>query len=106
MFAPKNKVKIVTEKIARLFHKDKSLTGILRSDIATALSIMIKKNFGISDKSKELLELMKPEVDNSRLREVVDFEVDYIRRSLEHELSKKDEEIKLLKAKLKENGIK
>ncbi len=113
MFAPKNKVKIVTEKIARLFHKDKSLTGILRSDIATALSIMIKKNFGISDKSKELLELMKPEVDNSRLREVVDFEVDYIRRSLEQELSKKEDElskknqeIKLLKAKLQENGIK
>ena len=64
--------------------------------------------------------MLKPEVDNSRLRDVVDFEVDYIRRSLEHELSKKDElisqknleisrkdqEIELLKAKLQENGIK
>ncbi|MBO6122332.1 MAG: hypothetical protein J6P09_00625 [Methanobrevibacter sp.] len=78
--------------------------------------------------------MMKSEVDNSRLRDVVDFEVDYIRRSLEHELSKKDElisqknleiskmdrelskmdcelsrkdqEIELLKAKLRENGIK
>ena len=92
--------------------------------------------------------MLKPEVDNSRLRDVVDFEVDYIRRSLEHELSKKDElisqknleiskmdreiskmdreiskmdrelskmdcelsrkdqEIELLKAKLRENGIK
>ena len=50
--------------------------------------------------------MLKPEVDNSRLRDVVDFEVDYIRRSLEHELSKKDEEIEMLKAKLTENGIK
>ena len=54
----------------------------------------------------ELILMMKSEVDNSRLRDVVDFEVDYIRRSLEHELSKKDEEIEMLKAKLKENGIK
>ena len=68
----------------------------------------------------ELILMMKSEVDNSRLRDVVDFEVDYIRRSLEHELSKKDElisqknleisrkdqEIELLKAKLQENGIK
>ena len=82
----------------------------------------------------ELILMMKSEVDNSRLRDVVDFEVDYIRRSLEHELSKKDElisqknleiskmdreiskmdcelsrkdqEIELLKAKLRENGIK
>ena len=64
--------------------------------------------------------MLKPEVDNSRLREVVDFEVDYIRRSLEQELSeknkelskmdcelsRKDQEIELLKAKLQENGIK
>ena len=64
--------------------------------------------------------MLKPEVDNSRLREVVDFEVDYIRRSLEQELSeknkelskmdcelsRKDQEIELLKAKLRENGIK
>jgi len=68
----------------------------------------------------ELILMMKSEVDNSRLRDVVDFEVNYIRRSLEHELSKKDElisqknleisrkdqEIELLKAKLQENGIK
>ena len=37
--------------------------------------------------------MLKPEVDNSRLREVVDFEVDYIRRSLEQELSEKNKEL-------------
>ena len=55
---------------------------------------------------------MKPELVNSRLRDVVEFEVDYIKRSLEQELSEKDEvisekdnEISMLKAKLEENGI-
>ena len=63
--------------------------------------------------------MLKPEAVNSRLRDVVDFEVDYIRRSLEQEvierdktifemdktISEKDDEIGRLKAKLKENGI-
>ena len=127
MFAPKDKAEFVTEKIARLFVKEKLLTGMFRSDIATALSIMVKKYFGVSAKAKELLEMMKPEVVNSRLRDVVEFEVDYIKRSLEQELSEKDEvisekdevisekdvlisekdnEISMLKAKLEENGIK
>ena len=133
MFSPKDKAEFVTEKIARLFVEDKSLTGMFRSDIATALSIMVMKYFGVSAKAKELLEMMKPEVVNSRLRDVVEFEVDYIKRSLEHELSEKDEvisekndvisqkekvisqkdevisqkdnEISMLKAKLEENGI-
>lgn len=56
--------------------------------------------------------MMRPEVVNSRLRDVVDFEVDYIKRSYEKELSEKDSlisekdnEISLLKAKLRLNGI-
>lgn len=56
--------------------------------------------------------MMKPEVVNSRLRDVVEFEVDYIKKAYEHDLaekdsviSQKDDEISMLKAKLKENGI-
>ena len=44
--------------------------------------------------------MLKPEVDNSRLREVVDFEVDYIRRSLEQELSEKNKELSMERSAL------
>ena len=37
-----------------------------------------------------LLKLIEPEINKSKLRDVIDFEVDYIRKSLEHELSEKD----------------
>ena len=70
--------------------------------------------------------MMKSEVTSSRLRRVVEYEVDFIRRACEKEIaerdiaiskkdiaiaekdiaiSKKDAEINFLKAKLKENGI-
>ena len=77
--------------------------------------------------------MLEPEVDNSRLRMVVEFEMDYERRAFEKELVEKDEaisvrddaisvrdsviaekdrvivrkkdEIKFLKQKLEENGI-
>lgn len=52
MHAPKDKAKFVTEKITRLFIKDKSLSGIFRVDIATGLSIMIKKYFKVSVKRR------------------------------------------------------
>jgi uncharacterized protein (DUF3084 family) len=69
---------------------------------------------------------MEYEVISSRLRDVVEFEVDYIRKSYEQELSEKnklisqkndlisqkndlisqkDDEIRYLKSKLRENGI-
>lgn len=112
MHSPEDKAKFVTEKIVRLFHKDKSLTGIFRADIAVALSFMVMKYFKLTSKAKELLKMMKPEVVNSRLRDVVEFEVDYIKKAYEHDLaekdsviSQKDDEISMLKAKLKENGI-
>ena len=134
MFAPKCKAEFVTEKITRLLACDESLTGIFRNDVAQALSFMIIKYFDCTPKGKELLELIKQEIDNSRLRDVVDFEVDFIKKSLEAEiaerdgvivekdnlldekdnlldekdnlLDEKDDEIARLKAKLAENGIK
>ena len=91
---------------------------------------MVKKYFDVTPKARELLNMIEPEVVNSRLRDVVEFEVDYIRRFLEQEqaeklaemdnviseknsvisekenvILEKDNEIRMLKAKLKENGI-
>ena len=75
--------------------------------------------------------MIEPELDASKLRDVIDFEVDYIKKSYEKELSEKDDilaekddilanilaekdnilaekdkEIEMLKAKLHKNGIK
>ena len=56
--------------------------------------------------------MIETELDASKLRDVIDFEVDYIKKSYEKELSEKDtilaekdKEIEILKAKLHENGI-
>jgi hypothetical protein len=56
--------------------------------------------------------MIEPELDASKLRDVIDFEVDYIKKSYEKELSEKDtilaekdKEIEILKDKLHENGI-
>ena len=63
--------------------------------------------------------MIEPELDLSKLRDVIDFEVDYIIKSYEKELSEKDnilaekdtilaekdKEIEILKAKLHENGM-
>ena len=119
MFAPKKDAKWITEKVTRLFDKDKSLKGHFKNCISHGLSFMIKKYFDLTAKVKELLDMLEPEVDNSRLRMVVEFEMDYERRAFEKELAEKDEaisvrdsvivkkedEIKLLKQKLEENGI-
>lgn len=112
MFAPKGKAEFVTEKVTHLFSEDVSLTGVFRSDIAFGLSIMIRKYFDGTSKGKELLKLIEPELDTSRLKDVIDFEVDFIKKSYEKELAdkdntiaEKDEQISILKAKLKENGI-
>lgn len=112
MFAPKGKEKIITEKTTKLFHKDATLKGKFRENIAFALSIMIQKYFKSTLKEKELLKMLEGEIENTRLRRVIDFEVDHIRTSLEKELeeSKKEneylkKETEYLKAKLKENGV-
>ena len=134
MFASKDTSCEITEKVTHLFHKDNSLTGTFRADIAYGLSIMIKKYFDLTDKGKELLKLIEPDIDRSRLRDVIEFEVDYATKSLQKELiekneilnqkdealnhkdeviyqkdealNQKDEEIKSLKSILKVNGIK
>ena len=133
MFASKNKAYDITEKVTHLFRKDTSLTGAFRNDIAFGLSIMIRKYFDLTPKGKELLKMIEQELDVSKLRDVIDFEVDYIKKSYEKELSEKDDilaekdtilaekdtilaekdtilaekdkEIQELKAKLNENGI-
>ena len=91
MFAPKDNAMSITERITRLFSVDKSLNGAFRNNIAFALSIMIRKYFDCTAKGKELLKLIEPEINKSKLRDVIDFEVDFIRKSYEHELSEKDE---------------
>ena len=102
-----------------MFRNDTSLTGAFRNDIAFGLSIMIRKYFDLTPNGKELLRMIEPELDASKLRDVIDFEVDYIKKSYEKELSEKeevlaekdlvlaekDEKIKDLIAKLQENGI-
>ena len=71
--------------------------------------------------------MLGPEISNSRLRDVIDFEVDYTIKGYEKQIQERDEEIVeinkelvdkdeeivekdkeiiLLKAKLEENGIK
>ena len=87
MFAPKSKAKQITEKITYLFCEDKSVTDIFRYDIAFGLYIMIRKYFGLTEKGKELLKLIEPEIDKSRLKDVIDFEVDYVKKSYEKELA-------------------
>ena len=59
-----------------------------------------------------MLKMIDSELDLSKLRDVIDFEVDYIKKSYEKELSEKDtilaekdKEIEILKAKLHENGM-
>ena len=73
-----------------------------------------------------MLKMIDSELDLSKLRDVIDFEVDYIIKSYEKELSEKDtilaekdtilaekdtilaekdKEIEILKAKLHENGM-
>ena len=75
---------------------------------------------------RRLLKLIEPEIDKSRLKDVIDFEVDYVKKSYEKELAdmgdalaekdiaiankddviaNKDDEIRRLRDKLKENGI-
>lgn len=73
----------------------------------------------MTDKGKELLNMMKQEVINNRLRDVIEFEVNYERKVLikeleeknnelskrDTELSKRDDENKRLKAILKQHNI-
>ena len=87
---------------------------------------MIMKYANLTPKGNELLSLIEPELDNSWLRDVVDFEVNFIRRALEAEIAEKvnliaekdsliaekdsliaekDDEIARLKAKLAEKGL-
>lgn len=93
MFASKQIAPEVTEKMAHLFRKNTSIKGMFRNDIAFALSIMIRKYFDLTEKGKELLEMMKPEVENTRMRNVIEYEVDYAVKSFEKEIEEKDKTI-------------
>lgn len=124
MFAPENEGKWITEKILHLFNEDKSLKKPFRGHIGYGISLMVKKYFKSTPKAEELLEMLEEKVNDSKLRIVAEFEEDYARQVYERKLAdkdkiiadkdkkakvmleKKDDEIKVLKAKLKENGIK
>ncbi len=131
MFAPKNKAKFVTEKLARLFNQEKTITGTFRNNIAYVLTIMIRKYFDGTPKGKELLKLAENEISKSDLIDVIEYELDYRDRAHKAEIEKitsekdaeiekinlekneeikkinleKNAEIEMLKAKLAENGI-
>ena len=123
MFAPKNKAEFVTEKIARLYCKEKSVTGSFRNNIAYVLTIMIRKNFDGTEKGKELLSLTEKDFSKADFMSVIEYELNYrdqvhkmelaekdseiskIRSQKDAELAEKDSEIAELKAKLKKNGI-
>ena len=89
MFAPKKEAKWITEKITYLFEKDRSLKRQFRNHIGYGLSIMIKKYFKHTSKAKELLNMLEPEVTDSKLRIVAEFEADYERKAFEFELSER-----------------
>ncbi len=120
MFASSKGAEEITKKLAKLFCKDKTLREPLKDYIGYGLSIMIDKNIKNTHEKKELLKMLEPKVDNSKLRMVAEYEMDFQRRLHEEELAEKDEvisekdevisekddEIKVLKQKLRENGIK
>ena len=127
MFSPKNKAEQILERILQLFDIDESLKGSFRHHVAFGLSIMVKKYFGPTPKTEELLKMLEKNVENSRLRMVAEFEADFERQLFERKLaekdaeieaissekdavieaisSEKDAEINALKAKLEANGI-
>lgn len=94
MYAPKEYARQVTEKIVRLFSSDESITSILGLDIACALSFMVKKNFGSTSKGEELLNMIDEKyLDKSAIRDIIDFEVDFARKSYEKQLEERDNTI-------------
>ena len=119
MFAPKQKAKYVTEKIAGLYKIDETLKGALKYDVAYVLGIMIRKYFDDTPKGKELLKLIEREINKSALMDVIEYELDWRDQAhkaeieeIKKELTAKDQEINAknqenarLKAKLEENGI-
>ena len=74
-------------------HYESGFINKFRYDIAFALSIMIRKYFDLTPKGKELLKLIEPELSKSKLRDVIDFEVDYVRKSYEKDVSELNEVI-------------
>ena len=112
MFASRRDAEEITKKLAKLFLNDKSLIGPLKDYIGYGLSIMIKKNVKNTNEIMEFLKMLDTKVDNSKLKLVSEFEIASQRKLFEDELaekenviSEKDDEIKVLKQKLKENGI-
>ena len=112
MFASEKQACKVTEKIVNLFRKNKSLKGTFRNDIAFALSIMVRKYFDLTEKGKELLNMMNPEVTDSRMKDVIEYEVNYAIKAYEKEIEEKDKELtkqseenKRLKEILKSHNI-
>ena len=119
MFSPRDKAEEILDRIIQLFMIDESLKGPFKEHVVFGLNIMVKKYFGPTSKSEELLEMLEKTVDNDRLRMVAEFELDFERQLFERkladkdaelserdaEISQKDAEIDALKAKLEENGI-
>ncbi|MBE6499304.1 MAG: hypothetical protein E7Z80_01975 [Methanobrevibacter thaueri] len=134
MHAPKNDANWITERLIFLFSNYESLNKPFYNYIGYGLSIMIKKYFEHTSKGEELLNMLEPEVSDSKLRIVAEYELEYEREGFELKLKEKDnaiaeknnaiaekdstiaekeksiatknKEIEELKKKLKENGIK
>ena len=96
MFSPRDEAEDVLERILQLFGADKSLKGSFRNYVAFGLSIMIKKYFGPTTKTEELLEMLKENVENDRLRMVAEFEADFERQLFERKLADKEKEFEAI----------
>ena len=93
MFVPKKKSKSLTEKISKLFSKEKTITGTLRNDIAYVLGIMIRKYFDATKKGKELLKLIEREIKKSDLMDVIEYELNYRDQAHKAEIEEKNAQI-------------
>ena len=134
VFAPKNKGKIITEKVIRLLNEDKTIKKELKGDILYVQELMVRKYFKNDNEGKELMKMIKNNFKESSLNKVIAYERAYANQQIEEirsetqqqlkeneqqlkeseqqlkeneqQLAQKDKEIAELRKKLKENGIK
>ena len=126
VFAPKNKGKIITEKVIRLLNEDKTIKKELKGDILYVQELMVRKYFKNDNEGKELMKMIKNNFKESSLNKVIAYERAYANQQIEEIrsetqqqlkeseqqlkenkllLAQKDKEIAELRKKLKENGI-
>ena len=112
VFAPKNKGKILTEKVIRLLNEDKTIKKELKGDILYVQELMVRKYFKNDNEGKELMKMIKNNFKESSLNKVIAYErayanqqIEEIRSETQQQLSQKDKEIAELRKKLKKHFL-